>query len=169
MVSNLIETFTGLKVDPLNLNEEDVRLTDIAHSLSRQCRYNGHSRGHLSVARHSIWVSEYLEHIGVLVQDQLWGLPHDAAESYLGDLVRPIKHSPFGAEYLKAEARAEKVIAEHFHLPFPIPPVVRGADNATLSHEVEGLRYSWDSSAEQDELDFVELSEKLIWKRAHIV
>lgn len=151
-----IRTFTGLRVDPLNVTPEDISIADIAHALSLQCRYNGHSVGHLSVARHSLWVSEELEDDGLA----MWGLLHDAAETYLGDMVRPLKHSPDMKVFLDAEARLDEVIAEAFGLPWPMPARVHEADSAVLT-EIElpedyGARYRYDGSAADDERDFLE-------------
>src|SRR5690606_33198599 len=116
----------------------------IAHALSRQCRYNGHCDGFISVARHSIWVSSRLETKGFDESMQLAGLFHDAAEAYLGDLVRPIKHSEFGLAYLKVEEVLEAVIFEKFGLPFPMDEAIREADNYVLNElELHDRRYNY--------------------------
>lgn len=150
-----IRTYSNLRVDPLGMTPEGIAIEDIAHALSLQCRYNGHSAGHLSVARHSIWVSERLEACGLA----LWGLLHDAAETYLGDMVRPLKHSPDMKVFLDAEARLDAVIAEAFDLPFPMPAAVHEADSAVLMEielvEQTGARYTYHGSAADDERDFL--------------
>jgi 5'-deoxynucleotidase YfbR-like HD superfamily hydrolase len=38
-----IQTFTGKQFYPLDIREDDIDIVDIAHSLSMQCRYSGHS------------------------------------------------------------------------------------------------------------------------------
>lgn len=48
-----IQTFTGRRFDFLTPSEEEVTLEDIAHSLSMQCRFNGHGRVYYSVAEHT--------------------------------------------------------------------------------------------------------------------
>jgi hypothetical protein len=157
-----IKTFTG-RVDPLNPVVDEINIEDIAHALSRQCRYNGHCVGFISVARHSIWVAEQLAAQGYDKVVQLTGLLHDAAEAYLGDLVRPIKHSDFGVEYLKIEAILEEVIAKCFGIPFPFPQEVYEADNHVL-HELElhDRRYSYYGDYIQDEIDFLRLFHRLM-------
>jgi 5'-deoxynucleotidase YfbR-like HD superfamily hydrolase len=150
-----IKTFTG-RVDPLNPVPDEINIEDIAHALSRQCRYNGHCVGFISVARHSIWVRERLARQGHDQRLQLTGLLHDAAEAYLGDLVRPIKHTPFGATYLEVEEVLEKVIMERFGLPFPIPQEVRDADNYVLTElELPDLRYTYHGDYVKDEIAFL--------------
>ena len=150
-----IKTFTG-RVNPLNATVESINIEDIAHALSRMCRYNGHCHGFISVARHSLWVSSHLETQGHDEVVQLTGLLHDSAETYLGDLVRPLKHSEFGAEYLKVEATLESVIAEKFGIPFPFPAEVYEADNYVLNElELHDRRYHYFGDYREDERDFL--------------
>lgn len=151
-----ISTFTGKRVDPLDLQVEDIDVRDIAHALARQCRYNGHVEGFLTVARHSIWVSERL---GDPVLS-MWGLLHDAAEAYLGDLVRPLKHGPvLGPVFQQAEHNAERVIAKAFDLPFPMPLEVLEADRTVLNERElpkgYGARYTFEGTPGVDEDDFL--------------
>lgn len=150
-----IKTFSG-RMDPLSPVVEEINIEDIAHALSRQCRYNGHCVGFISVARHSIWVAEHLESQGFDEVIQLTGLLHDAAEAYLGDLVRPIKHSSFGVEYLKVEAVLETVISKRFLIPYPFPVAVREADNYVLNElELHDRRYNYFGDYRDDERDFL--------------
>ena len=93
-----IQTYTGKKFYPYAPKKEDVCIEDIAHALSMICRFNGHCKEFYSVAQHSYYVS-------VLCGDQrehrvsycqflaAYGLMHDAAEAYLGDIPSPIKTS----------------------------------------------------------------------------
>ncbi|MHA1573246.1 MAG: hypothetical protein ACTSX8_04570 [Alphaproteobacteria bacterium] len=50
-MNHTIQTYTGVTWDLLNPRVEDVNIEDIAHSLSLQCRFTGHSRVHYSVAQ----------------------------------------------------------------------------------------------------------------------
>lgn len=81
-----VQTFTGAAVSLLQPDPQMIRLEDIAHALSRQCRYNGHTAKHYSVAEHSVLVS-------TVAQYPIVGLFHDAAEAYIGDLVSPMKRA----------------------------------------------------------------------------
>lgn len=103
-----IQTNSGQKVFPLDLAPEDISIGDIGHALGNICRFGGHCRHFYSVAQHSVLVSEYLPEGLALA-----GLLHDAAEAYLGDIMRPLKSRlwalPWGAESYRAVERFESI------------------------------------------------------------
>lgn len=88
----LMQTLTGRAFDLLDPKPEDVRLGEIARSLSRIPRFLGHTTHDVaySVAQHSALVM-------LLMPDDsspdamLYALLHDAHETYLGDLPTPVK------------------------------------------------------------------------------
>ena len=86
-----IETFTGKKFYPLDPRQQDVCIEDIAHSLSQQCRYTGHTERFYSVAQHSMELSIYSQLRGEPVETNLYYLLHDAHEAYVGDMTAPMK------------------------------------------------------------------------------
>lgn len=130
-----IQTFTGKHFYPMSPRVEDIDIADVAHSLSLQCRFNGHCREFYSVAEHSVRVSRVLPVERGLA---LWGLLHDAAEAYLSDLPRPVKMQvPL---FEQAEDRLLEVIVRHFGLTeFPMPPEVKRADDTLLATECRDL------------------------------
>ena len=133
-----IRTFTGKLVYPMDLKVGDICIEDIAHGLSRICRFAGHCAGFMSVAEHSVAVARI-----VMTTDPghaLEALMHDASEAYLGDMPRPIKHLPEMAPYREAEERAERSIAEKYGLVFPWPQSVKDADRQRLFIEFESFR-----------------------------
>jgi hypothetical protein len=81
-----VQTFTGLAVHPFSPEPSEIKLEDIAHSLSLICRFNGHCRVHYSVAEHSLRCAEKAPK-KLRCKIRL----HDAAETVLGDIVRPVK------------------------------------------------------------------------------
>ena len=156
----LMRTVTNKCIYPLDFKLDDVDINDIAHALAMQCRYNGHSVGHLSVARHSLWVSEKLAepdwdmwpyHNRKL---QLAGLLHDASEAYTGDLIRPLKHRPELAAFLDIEASIEGVIAERFQVDLT-DPLIKEADVWVLVHREVNARQWYTGNALQDKAQFL--------------
>lgn len=123
-----IQTYTGRKVFPLDMTTDDVVIMDIAHALSNQCRFAGHTDTFYSVAEHSVLVSHFLPD-----ELKLWGLLHDASEAYLVDIPRPIKK--LLPAYLEIEERVQSVIAERYGLQMPIPAEVKRIDQAILTDE----------------------------------
>ena len=127
-----IQTFTGLRVDPLAPDADALALADIAHALSLLCRFNGHCRVFYSVAEHSVRVARALPR-----EHAPWGLLHDASEAYLADIPRPLKRRL--PDYEAAEERFMRVVATRFGLPWPMPAAVHEADTRLLATEARDL------------------------------
>lgn len=123
-----IQTFTGKQFWPLAPAIDAIDITDIAHALSMQCRYGGHSKHFYSVAEHSYHVSQH-----VPPEDALWGLLHDATEAYLVDVPRPVKKFLAGYEEIETDLMA--AICKRFDLPVEMPASVHRADNMILMDE----------------------------------
>lgn len=156
--TGLMTTASGRRVNPLTMTAGQVAIEDIAVALCNQCRYNGHVGGFLSVARHSLWVSNYLWYRDHTAEVALAGLLHDAAEAYLGDMIRPLKHGELGVGYLAVEARLEAVIFEAFDLPYPLSPAVSEADNFVLMNlelPEDGARWNYSGDPRTDHEDFL--------------
>ena len=138
-----IITFTGKHFHYKSPRVEDIDPMDIAISLSRECRYAGHSISFYSVAQHSVLVSEKMEssffysggpdiyfypnpsqvaHIPVeegmvdrtLAAIGMLGLLHDASEAYMRDLPSPLKS--LLSEYKAIEAEVSCVIFDKWDL-----------------------------------------------------
>lgn len=134
-----IETVSGRRFEPLNPDPLDIDIGDIAHALSHQCRYSGHTKVHYSVAEHSVRVSELLEAWGADRTVQLWGLLHDASEAYLVDIPLPLKSTTVFAGYRDAEKVLMAAVCQQFSLPVDEPHDVREADMKLLATEVRDL------------------------------
>lgn len=134
-----IETRSGGEFWPMSPHVKDVNINDIAHALSNQCRFSGHTRVHYSVAEHSVRVSRLLKDWGCSVEVQRWGQLHDASEAYLVDLPSPLKYDARFAFYRVAERRVMSVICERFGLPIAQPTEVAEADAVLLATEARDL------------------------------
>lgn len=95
---SIIVTYTGRRVNIMQPDASVVCIEDIAHALACVNRYNGHASAPYSVAQHSVVLSRYVQASGITLATHpdprmaaLWALLHDAAEAYLGDVVRPLK------------------------------------------------------------------------------
>jgi len=124
-----MQTYTGRKFTPLNPSPADIDIVDIAHALSMTCRFGGHCKQFYSVAQHSVLMAEK-----AAPEDKLRALLHDAAEAYIGDLIRPVKvhNDPF----CQIEDIVELAIADALGMPFPITnAAVKELDNRILTDE----------------------------------
>lgn len=131
-IGDWMQTRSGKQYWPLDPRAEDVKLTDIAHSLSNLCRYNGHCNSFYSVAEHSVLVSQVVPD-----EDAMCGLLHDATEAYCADVPRPLKRNLVG--YAEIEQANWLVIAERFQLNPVMPESVHLADNAVLLAEKQQI------------------------------
>lgn len=125
-------TASGITFWPLDPRPEEIRMDDIAHHLARLCRWGGAVRTYYSVAEHSILLARHFERRGE-VDLARWALLHDAAEAYLGDVVRPLKACM--PDFRRIEAHLESVIWRRFGLEGELPDAVREADTAILGDE----------------------------------
>lgn len=137
-----IETYTGRKFNALLPVSDSIHIKDIAHALSMTCRFAGMGNAFYSVAEHSVIVADRLPD-----KYKLWGLLHDAAEAYIGDMPSPFKH--LFANYKEVEANILKVIVSKYGLDPQEPEAVKVVDRRLLHTEARFLipECSWlDSS-----------------------
>jgi 5'-deoxynucleotidase YfbR-like HD superfamily hydrolase len=124
-------TYTGKKFFLLEPRLEDIDIIDIAHSLSNQCRWTGHAKHFYSISQHSY----YCSFLGP-DSEAFDRLMHDASESYLSDLSRPLKHfTEAGSIYRKLESVVQGAIADRFGFSVVEPESVKLADNSMLFEE----------------------------------
>lgn len=138
MTETRIMLASGALFDLLDPAASDFTLHDIAHGLGRVCRFGGQCARHYSVAEHSVHVSRL-----VPLDLKPAALLHDAAEAFIGDVVRPLK--ALLPEYAIVERRVEDAIAARF-LPGALPggdafhhPSIKAADLAMVRHEARFL------------------------------
>ncbi|HZK53649.1 MAG TPA: phosphohydrolase [Desulfosporosinus sp.] len=113
-MSDYILTYSKIKFYPLEPIKTDITIEDIAHSLSLMTRANGHFKHFYSVAQHSIHCYQEAISRGYSERVQLGCLLHDASESYISDLTRPVKRNL--PEYFAIEEKLQKVIYDCFEL-----------------------------------------------------
>lgn len=145
-VGDFISTYTGGRWYPLDPRVEEVKIEDIAHSLSMLCRYNGHCGFFYSVAEHC-WLLSY----AVPESYRLEALLHDASEAYTSDIPRPFKYSDGMAAFRHVEDLNAKVVYEFAGLTYPESDVVKEYDKRIVGNEGEVLLTNtyWHTSIEK--------------------
>jgi hypothetical protein len=131
-VTPTITTFTGKRVNPLDLDPDLICIEDIAHALALCNRFAGHTKVPLSVAQHSICVSRLC-----FFHHALQGLLHDASEAYLGDMTKWVKQTPELEGYRKIEDKIQRVIYTKFGCEALTTPVVDYADKFMVRIEAQ--------------------------------
>lgn len=142
-----MHTAGGGKVYPFAMTPEQVDIHTIARHLACQSRWLGatqhrflKNRISYSVAEHSVYVSDFVARELGRPDLAFDALMHDAAEAYIGDMIRPLKYSPAFYETFKdLEDRVEAVIARKFNLSIPFAPEVKIADDAVCMAEWEQI------------------------------
>jgi hypothetical protein len=146
--NDFIWTQSGRKFWPLDPRPQEICIKDIAHALSRICRFTGHCRTFYSVADHSIRVADLIlaecRRLGKSMEESavagLQGLLHDGSEAFLCDLSGPMKGCKrFSHRYEKFEAGLQAAIATQFSLPVEASAMVRWADKVLLATEMRDL------------------------------
>lgn len=111
---------------------------EIARALSKTCRFNGQLPGDFfySVAEHSVLLSflvppEFAKH----------ALLHDAAEAYVGDIIRPVKQA-LGEAIEAIERRILREILRQHNIAADLPDQVNWIDRWVAAVELETI---WDA------------------------
>ncbi|MGN0152319.1 MAG: phosphohydrolase [Wujia sp.] len=131
-----ILTYTKIEMRPLEPEAENIRIEDIAHSLSFLCRANGHYSSFYSVGAHCLNCYEEACARRESPRVRMACLLHDATEAYISDVTRPVKK--YLDEYRNIEDRLADTIYEKF-LGSPLTEyekkMVKVIDDAMLYYE----------------------------------
>ena len=130
--SLFVSTYTGRQFFPLAPTPDQIDIEDIAHGLAYQCRFNGQTRHFYSVAQHSLIVA-YL----VPKRLRMSALLHDAAEAYMGDMVKPLKQ--LFPLFSDIEAKVMSVIGLKFGIGNFDDKAIKRADVVALAMEKRDL------------------------------
>jgi uncharacterized protein len=119
----------------LNFFIKHIHLEDIAHGLSNNCRWNGHTQKFWSVAQHCCMMHD-MAHDG----ERLTGLFHDAEEAYWGDMIKPLKNiiNEKCPEITERMRHLRKLIFDKFSIP-DIGEATRINDFTCLEYEFENI------------------------------
>lgn len=133
-VNNMIKVAAGHYVDLASPDPATVEIRSIAAALSKICRFGGHCPRFYSVAEHCIHCTTLGADEGVVGDALLAVFLHDAAEAYVGDMVKPLKNIMPG--YAEAESRIEAAIEAAMGVDFRRwSDVIKRFDRAMLKAE----------------------------------
>lgn len=111
-VDNTIRVASGGYINLSDPDPRKIRISDIATGLGNICRFGGQTRFY-SVAEHCIHAASLASRDGCSQRECLAVLLHDAAEAYVGDMVKPLKNMVAGV-YHEVEQAFEEAIADRF-------------------------------------------------------
>jgi hypothetical protein len=138
--TDYILTYSKTKFYPLAPAIDDIKIIDIAHALSLMTRANGHFKHFYSVAQHAINCYKEAKERGYSKRVQLGCLLHDASESYISDLTRPVKRNL--SQYFVIEEKLQGLIYKKYglgDLSQDEIDKIRNIDDAILYHEFQTL------------------------------
>jgi 5'-deoxynucleotidase YfbR-like HD superfamily hydrolase len=139
-----IQLCDGERFFVMDPRPEDINIRVIAHALPLLCRWTGQCDRFYSVAAHSMFVADVLEVYGNRPTVVLAGLLHDAHETYIGDISRPVKmmlRTMRPGLMEEVDAKLEAAIAERFGLDLTDDErrSVKNADDLALRCEGEQI------------------------------
>ena len=126
-----IQTHTGLALDLIEPTPDMISILDIASGLAGKSRFSGQMRERYwfyTVAEHCILVSNHVPE-----EYAMWGLLHDAAEAYIGDIPRPARSLLTGFDEM--EERIMRAVRTKFDMEGYMPREVKEVDDAALMSE----------------------------------
>ncbi len=147
----------GRYINPLQLEDKDLRIPYMLHGLPNVCRFSGSLSGpnhggilrHIwrwltnrtsfySVAQHQVLGARWFLDLGDW-DNARWFALHDAIEFAMGDIARPVKYQPEMQFFRDAEKSALEKLANKYGLSWPMPPEIKLMDNRMLATEARDL------------------------------
>lgn len=125
--------YTGQVIDMLSPNPKMIHPEDIYQGLGKICRFNGQISHFYSVAQHSVLVEHLAPH-----ELKRTALLHDAAEAYIGDIIKPFKIL-LGDKLNIIEQNLEIAIFERFNEPIDNLKLIKQYDFE--AYELERLAF----------------------------
>lgn len=118
VVPGYIKVASGKYISIDNPTDDGIELLTIAAALSKICRFGGHCPTFYSVAEHCCLAASLAIAEGCSRDCAKAILLHDAAEAYIGDMVKPMKVKD--AYFSDLERKFETVIARKFRIRFDL-------------------------------------------------
>lgn len=157
-----IRTFLGRRFDFDNHRHYNLNIEEIAHSLSQQCRWTGHTKKFYSVAQHCVLCAQ-----NVSKEFEFEALMHDASEAFIGDVSSPLKKKL--PDYKKISEPIERFICDYYLLPFPHSPEIKVIDNILMETEGRQLINGWKADENIQPLDMTIKPWSSEWAKAEFL
>lgn len=135
-----VATSSGRLFDVVNPTPEQVDIHEIAYALANVNRFGGHTKWPYTVAQHSVYCAIECQRRYDTPHLELACLLHDAAEAYVGDVIRPVKRL-IASVYRPIEDRVQAAIWQRFGLEIDadVERVIKDVDNAVVMAESAAL------------------------------
>lgn len=110
-------TLSGIKLNLLLPTSDMIEIGDIASGLANNSHFAGQTPYFFSIAQHCVLVcDEYaIQNPDASDNMKLLALLHDAAEAYIGDMIKPLK--VFLPDFVRLEHEIMMAVAARFELP----------------------------------------------------
>lgn len=131
-IGGYTRTRTGVKFYVLDPRPDEVRVEDIAFSLSNTARWGGHCDFY-SVAQHAVMCARAAMELMLPDVDPYAMLHHDDSEGYMTDLPRPIKKGI--PEFKGVENNLMSTIGLALHFSWPMTGGAHALDDSMLIAE----------------------------------
>ncbi|MCP4573317.1 MAG: phosphohydrolase [bacterium] len=139
--SRWIQLHGGFAYDYDSPSLTGLGIDSVAHSLSMQCRFNGHCLRFYSVAEHSVLVHRRVAELGAPRDVRIGALLHDAAEIIICDIPAPLKRLPEFADISDEMTHAEQIVARRWPADYE-DPRIKQADLEMLATEKEQIMHA---------------------------
>ena len=123
-----------LLVNPMNIQDGDIRTEDIAHALSLLCRGGGHMKQLYTVGQHCLNCANEAKARGWNTRVIFACLLHDASEAYISDIIRPVK------QHLKTYITIEETILRTIYQHYGLGALSQEEQNQHLGNKNPALR-----------------------------
>ena len=126
--SGIIKTLSGKHFNLFDPTPEMIDIRDIATALSNKGHFSGLTPSYFSIAQHCVMVCDEFAFWDFFIDPKLklLALLHDAAEAYIGDMIKPLKvRIP---QFSEVEENIMKVICAKYGLDYSSLHLVKTTD-----------------------------------------
>lgn len=126
--TGIIKTISGKLFNLFEPTVEMIDIRDIAAGLANKGHFSGLTPFYFSIAQHCVMVCDEFSSFDPTPDPKmkLLALLHDAAEAYVGDMIKPLKvRMP---QFAEVEENIQKIICSRFGLDFSSMHLIKSTD-----------------------------------------